>query len=97
MESLAWVALTGAILVGVHLAIIWYLHRQVGDEVAGSRFEPDLENEREVESPEDGKRVCLTCGTTNETHYRFCRSCVSDLRSGSPTSNGSTNTGRLRG
>jgi hypothetical protein len=28
--------------------------------------------------------VCQACGTENDTDYRFCRSCVAELRESSP-------------
>jgi len=87
-----WLLVAIGTLLGVHLALLALaVRRASGHPVTG--LDPDDllggTGAETGESPERGSAghgtrtvQCRECGATNETEYRYCRACVSELPAG---------------
>lgn len=67
--------LAGAML--LHALVVYraYRHRR-RDQSTGSA---PVQDETDLIDVEEGEVECPQCGTTNESGYRYCRSCVTEL------------------
>jgi len=95
MESLAFVALVAALLVGLHAVVAAYLYRVAlsGEPRPAEDAGPDRRAEATDAGADDALR-CPVCGIINDQTYRFCRHCVADL-TGQKAADGAVSTGRL--
>ena len=73
-----------ALLVGVHILTMLYAYRRQGEPASGAAQSDPGATQQATGEETAGLVTCGHCGTRNEEGYKFCRSCVADLSSGTP-------------